>query len=195
MVGTTSMDRFAISDLFVSDTDPNAGPVDPLAALEKTTAAQNHMNKVQVPRLEELQSLADHYGSDPYSLSRKARKRFREEKKIDKEKQAEDDELKGRYGLPETLALSAESEETRSQAREDWLQARNEMKLLDVAKRRKLEPVGIVPRTFPKSISSKHRSSQSSAASSSTAVDLLRARILLNTARRKPPDARRLARQ
>ncbi|THH00090.1 hypothetical protein EW026_g2396 [Hermanssonia centrifuga] len=179
----------------VHDTDPNAGPVDPLAALEKTTAAQNHMNKVQVPRLEELQSLADHYGSDPYSLSRKARKRFREEKKIDKEKQAEDDELKGRYGLPETLALSAESEETRSQAREDWLQARNEMKLLDVAKRRKLEPVGIVPRTFPKSISSKHRSSQSSAPSSSTAVDLLRARILLNTARRKPPDARRLARQ
>ncbi|PSS05495.1 hypothetical protein PHLCEN_2v3777 [Hermanssonia centrifuga] len=179
----------------IHDTDPNAGPVDPLAALEKTTAAQNHMNKVQVPRLEELQSLADHYGSDPYSLSRKARKRFREEKKIDKEKQAADDELKGRYGLPETLALSVESEETRSQAREDWLQARNEMKLLDGAKRRKLEPVGIVPRTFPKSISSKHRSSQSSAASSSTAVDLLRARILLNTARRKPPDARRLARQ
>ena len=45
------------------------------------------MNNVQKPRIESLQTLADHYGSDPYSLSLKVRKRFRVEKKVEKEKQ------------------------------------------------------------------------------------------------------------
>lgn len=164
--------------------------MDPLAALEKSTAAQNHMNQVQVPRLETLQSLADHYGSDPYSLSLKARKRFREVKKIEKEKQAEDDELKGRYGLPEELVLERDHGETQEQDREAWLKARSELAQRQSAKKPRLETVPIVSRQLPKSNSLSSRISSSSRATGSSsqpsAAELLKARILGNTGRRKP---------
>src|ERR1700733_8388626 len=87
------------------DTDGSTSVTDPLAALEKTTDAQNHLTKVQVPRLESLQSVSEHYNSDPYSLSLKVRKRFREEKKLDKAKKAVDDGIRGKYALPEDLTL------------------------------------------------------------------------------------------
>lgn len=145
------------------------------------------MNQVQKPRLEALQSLADHYASDPYSLSRKVRKRFRVEKKVEKEKQAEDDEIKGRYGLPEELVLKRDSDETREQDREAWLKARSELVERDSAKRRKLETVPIVLRQLPKSNSLLSRTPSRSSASGSrpTAAELLKARILSNTARHK----------
>lgn len=164
------------------DTDPNAGPVDPLAALEKSTDAQNHMNNVQVPRLEAIQSLADHYGSDPYSLSVKVRKRFREVKKIEKKQEAADTQVKGRYGLPEELKLTAETEETRLEAKEEWSKAQKELAARE-SKRRKLEPIGLVPRASTSS-SLSARSTGASGSGRSSAADLLRARILQNTARR-----------
>ncbi|KAI0806030.1 DUF572-domain-containing protein [Irpex lacteus] len=166
----------------VHNTDPNEGPVDPLAALEKSTEAQNHMNKVQIPRLEALQSVSDHYGDDPYTLSKLVRKRFREEKKVEKEKQIADDALKGRYGLPETLKLTRDDEDTQARDKEEWERARRELALRDRSKRRKLESVGIVPRRQLGSSSS----SGSGSSSRPSAADLLRARILENTARRKP---------
>lgn len=161
------------------DTDPNEGPVDPLAALEKTTEAQNHMNKVQVPRLEALQSLSDQYGTDPYSLSRKVRKRFREEKKVEKVQQTADDELKGRYGLPEELKLARDDAATRQQDKVEWEKAKHELAMQERAKRPRLETVGLVPR---KLLSSHPSGSRGTAKAS--AADLLRARILGNTARR-----------
>ncbi|OAX31216.1 hypothetical protein K503DRAFT_777766 [Rhizopogon vinicolor AM-OR11-026] len=57
------------------------------------------------PRPEALQGVSDHYGNDPYALSSLVRKRFRVEKKIEAQKRAEDDTLKGKYGLPEDLKL------------------------------------------------------------------------------------------
>ncbi|KIP11061.1 hypothetical protein PHLGIDRAFT_28178 [Phlebiopsis gigantea 11061_1 CR5-6] len=174
----------------VHDTDPNAGPVDPLAALEKSTEAQNHMNQVQVPRIEALQSLADHYGSDPYSLSRKVRKRFREEKKVENEKQAEDDELKERYGLPEELAMKRDDAETREQDREAWLKAKEELAERQRAKKPRLESIPISTRQLPRSHLPTSRSASSSHSSGSrnqpSAAELLKARILGNTGRRKP---------
>ncbi|KAI0090182.1 CWC16 protein [Irpex rosettiformis] len=164
----------------VHNTDPNEAPIDPLAALEKSTEAQNHMNKVQIPRLEALQSLADHYGDDPYTLSKLARKRFREEKKVEKEKQAADDALKGRYGLPETLKLTRDDEATQAKDKEEWERGKREFASRDRNKRRKLELVGIVPRNQLGS------SSSSGSGRSSNAAELLRARILTNTARQKP---------
>lgn len=169
---------------YLSDTDPNEPPVDPLAALEKSTEAQNHMKNVQMPRLEELQTVADHYGDDPYTLSRLVRKRFRAEKKVEKEKQAADDELKGRYGLPETLKLSRDDEATKARDKEEWEKARSEWALREGSKRRKLETVGIVPHRRLGSSSS--RASGSTGTGTPSAADLLKARILGNTARRKP---------
>ena len=170
--------RRQCADLLI-DTDPNAPPADPLAALEKSTDAQNHMNKVQVPRLEALQSLSDHYGNDPYSLSRKVRKRFREVKKVEKAQEAADDQVKGRFGLPEELKLSAETEETRLQAKEEWARAQKELVTRE-SKRRRIEAIH-----RPSSSSSSSRASGASG-SGVSAADLLRARILGNTARRRP---------
>ena len=159
------------------------------------------MNKVQIPRLEELQSHSDQYSSDPYSLSLKLRKKFREEKKIEKEKQAADDTLKGKYGLPATLTLEAESEESRDQAKEEWIKGRQELEMRENLKKRKLVNVGVVPRLPPALRETSKTTSRSSGASSSStnapsAADSLRARILSNTARKstfgsKPPGLKR----
>ncbi len=188
-----------------AETDPNQGPVDPLAALEKSTDAQNHMNNVQVPRIEALQNLADHYGSDPYSHSLRLRKRFREQKKVDKACEDADEALKSTYGLPEALALSKEDDESRSKAKEEWEQGRQAFEERESSKRRKLgaEVVGIVPR-IPSSHtsggsgqSSRHAGgSGTKAIKANDPVSSLRAKILGNTAKQgglsrlKPPDAK-----
>lgn len=173
----------------LSETDPNAGgPVDPLAALEKSTNAQNYVNQVQVPRLEALQSLSDHYGTDPYALSRNVRKRFREVKKVEKAKQESDDKLKSAYGLPETLALTADDEESRAEARELW----QEEKQRAEAKRRKLGHDATVPSRVGRPSSSVRVAPLSKvreSSASSSAVLSLRARILANTAQRSRPPA------
>lgn len=115
--------------------------------------------------MEALQALSDHRGTDPYALSTKVRKRFREEKKIERDKAAADDQLKGRYGLPETLALAEESDETRAQAKETWLKSR--MELESRHKKRK---------------TASHTPASSKA---SSPLDSLRAKILQNTARNR----------
>ena len=146
------------------------------------------MNEVQVPRLEALQSLSDHYGTDPYSLSRKARKRFREEKKVELAVQESDEKLKSTYGLPETLALTADNEESRAEAKELW----QEEKQRAEAKRRKLAHNGAVPSRLGKTSSSVRvapvSKMRASSASNST-VSSLRAKLLANTAQRSQPSA------
>ncbi|OBZ72678.1 hypothetical protein A0H81_07498 [Grifola frondosa] len=129
----------------VHETDPSQGPVDPLAALEKSTDAQNHMNSVQVPRLEALQALSDHYSTDPYGLSRMVRKRFRTQKKEDRAKEEADERIKSTYGLPEVLALAEESATSRADAKEQWVQGRQALKAQEGAKRRRLDEIGVVP--------------------------------------------------
>ena len=121
------------------DTDGSTSVTDPLAALEKTTDAQNHLTKVQVPRLESLQSVSQHYNSDPYSLSLKVRKRFRDEKKIEGKKKDADDQIRGRYGLPESLKLVEDDALATEDAKRMWRQGRQEAKRSESLKRRKLD--------------------------------------------------------
>ncbi|KAI1797467.1 CWC16 protein [Ganoderma leucocontextum] len=188
----------------VHETDPNQGPVDPLAALEKSTDAQNHMNNVQVPRVEALQSLADHYGSDPYSHSLRVRKRFREQKKLDKAREDADEAIKSSYGLPEALALSKEDDKSILKAKEEWEQGRQAFEARESSKRRRLgaEVVSVMPRissshAFSGNGQSSHHASGSGIKTTNTSdpVSSLRAKILGNTARQglgrpKPPDSK-----
>jgi len=105
----------------VFDTDKPTSSGDPLAALEKSTVAQNYVAKVQAPRLDELQQVSQHYDADPYTHSLRVRKRFREERKVEKQKQKADDQLKGRYGLPASLTLLEDDATSKQEAREQWL--------------------------------------------------------------------------
>ncbi|KAF7964549.1 hypothetical protein HWV62_5796 [Athelia sp. TMB] len=170
----------------IHDTEKaNSGPSDPLAALEKTTDAQTHLTKVQIPRLESLQTVSEQYNSDPYALSLKVRKRFREEKKIDKAKKAVDDGIKGKYGLPETLQLVEEDHNLRDEAKNEWERGQQELEARESSKRRRLtlKP----PDKFSRASTSRPASTASSGAQRAepnNAALSLRARILENTARK-----------
>jgi coiled-coil domain-containing protein 130 len=93
-----------------ADTEAASTPLDPLLALEKSTSQQLHTATYVQPRIEELLEHSDRLNSDPYSHSRRVRKYFREEKKVIKEKERKDDELKERYGLPGEMKLVDEKE-------------------------------------------------------------------------------------
>ena len=108
------------------DTEGKDKPVDPLAALEKSTESQNYLMKVQAPRLEEIQGLSDRYNEDPYAASVRARKRFREEKKVERAKEAADNAIKSRYGLPAELKLLGEGSSEADEAKREWVKARRE---------------------------------------------------------------------
>jgi len=113
----------------VHDTNAaQAGPVDPLAALEKSTDALKRQETVERPRIESLQSVSDHYNTDPYALSTKVRKHFRQEKKIEKAIKAKDDEVKRRYGLPDSLGLVREDDPGLNvEAKEQFQRARRKL--------------------------------------------------------------------
>ncbi|KAG1746268.1 DUF572-domain-containing protein [Suillus occidentalis] len=145
------------------------------AALEKTTEAQNHVTKVQIPRMEALQGVSDHYNNDPYTLSSM-------EKKIEAQKRADDDTIKGKYGLPEELQLVEDDAEAKHQARDEWARARMDYEAEKNSKRPRL--------SIPSSSTSQSRPKLDP-------VSSLKARILDNTRRsstlaskRKPPDRR-----
>jgi coiled-coil domain-containing protein 130 len=165
----------------------DAGLSDPLAALEKSTDAQTRLTKVQMPRLESLQSASEHYNSDPYSLSLKVRKRFRAEKKVEKEKQTVDDLIKGRYGLPETLHLVDDDDDVKLEAKEGWQKGRRELGMRRGAKRQRLSlgttslpdsSTSKIPHSRPISSGPHSRSGEPN-----DVVTSLRARILENTSR------------
>ncbi|KAG7450947.1 DUF572-domain-containing protein [Guyanagaster necrorhizus] len=160
------------------DTEDAAAPVDPLVALEKTTDAQNHLTNVQMPRLESLQSVSEHYNADPYALSSKVRKVFRHEKKIETAKRKADDEIKGRYALPTEMKLLDDDEQSNSHAKEEWQRARSEFEVRE-RKRRKM-PLASSLQPRPTSDSKSHT------------VNSLRARILGNTAKSSSKDPRSL---
>ncbi|KAI9440123.1 DUF572-domain-containing protein [Lactarius indigo] len=166
----------------VHDTEGKTEPVDPLAALEKTTDAQTHATKVQAPRLEQLEDLSAHYNEDPYAHSQRARKRFRAEKKVEQARAEADKALKDKYGLPAELALErADDAGTAAEARDEWVRARAERAVDEVRRKRKLAlEVPALPPAPPRRAlaSSEPASSPSSAAAS------LRARLLSNSARR-----------
>ncbi|GJJ08451.1 hypothetical protein Clacol_002669 [Clathrus columnatus] len=110
-------------------TQPDPGSVDPLAALEKTSEALKRLDQIERPRIESLQMVSDHYNNDPYTLSSRARRKFREEKRIEKAIKAKDDEVKRRYGLPENLSLLPEDGQFQEDAREKFRTAREKLTL------------------------------------------------------------------
>ncbi|KAF4614103.1 hypothetical protein D9613_007699 [Agrocybe pediades] len=162
----------------IHDTEKEGAPVDPLAALEKTSEAKNHMENVQRPRIESLQDFSDRYNADPYSLSLKTRKRFREEKKIEQQKKRSDDLVKDRYGLPASLQLLEEDSASKSEAKAEWQKAQQDH--LRESKRTKT-----VLRSTPIASSMPSRtSSRNSTKPEPSSIGSLRARILQNTAKR-----------
>ena len=118
--------------------------------------------------------MSEHYNADPYTLSTKLRKRFREVKKVEQAKQKANDELKGRYALPASLSLVEDDEQARQEAKEEWARGKREL----ANKRRKLGLDAV-----PASLSSK----SPSASSSRNTLTSLRTRILENTARQSNP--------
>lgn len=127
------------------ETDPDKPPDDPLAALEKTAIQKQTVETVVKPRIEALQGLSEHYNADPYALSVKVRKKFREEKKADKRKREEDDDFKTKWALDKDLQLVPD-EEVRAEAKEAWQAGKREFDREAGAKRRALElDVGATP--------------------------------------------------
>lgn len=82
--------------------------------------------------------MSDKYNEDPYAASVRARKRFREVKKVEKAKEAVDDGIKSRYGLPAELKLLEEGPSEADEARREWLKARRESTR---SQRTKVDPV------------------------------------------------------
>jgi coiled-coil domain-containing protein 130 len=131
----------------LAENDPNkAGPSDPLAQVEKTAEATRRANEIGAPRIESLQDLSENYNADPYELSRRVRKQFREVKKVEKRKRDEDNAIKDKYSLPSTLKLVDEGE-VREEASAAWAQERAQWEAESGAKKRRtIAEVGVAPR-------------------------------------------------
>ncbi|KAF8905007.1 DUF572-domain-containing protein [Gymnopilus junonius] len=161
----------------VHDTDKEQVNIDPLAALEKTTDAKRLVETVQKPRIQSLQQTSEHYNADPYALSSKARKRFREEKKVEQNKRRSDDFLKDRYALPAGMSLLEEDEQAKEEARTEWQKAKLDRELRESKRRKTTLDIISIPAT------SSRLSRKASANSGSDALSSLRSRILQNTAK------------
>ncbi|PAV16536.1 hypothetical protein PNOK_0815600 [Pyrrhoderma noxium] len=199
--------------------DPDkAGPSDPLATLEKTAQAESDLKTIQKPRIEALQSLSDHYNSDPFTHSARVRKYFRSEKKLDAARKEADDIVKDKYALPESLQLETENESTKAEARQAFILGKNEQRANDESRQRRLEEAetgSIGPSLFSKrtfdqgwreSLVQRHKRNfdrnKSTIDVAGGASSSLRSRLLQNTARNsdpflkqgrtKPPDAKLL---
>ncbi|KAF9448609.1 DUF572-domain-containing protein, partial [Macrolepiota fuliginosa MF-IS2] len=164
----------------IHDTEKKETPDDPLAALEKTSEAQTNLTKVQIPRLEELQSVSEHYNADPYSLSLKARKKFRQEKKVEQQKRKMDDDIRDRYGLPASLSLLEDDEKAKEEAKSAWEEAKQQLRTQESAKRRRVGGIDVPPTSSKTATGSSSNSSKSS-------LNSLRARILENTSKKISP--------
>ncbi|KZV75723.1 DUF572-domain-containing protein, partial [Peniophora sp. CONT] len=152
----------------VHDTEAKTVEEDPLVALEKSTGAQTHADKVQAPRIEQLLDESDRLNSDPYAHSARVRKRFREEKKVERAAQAADDAVKARLGLGSDLKLLRDDAETTAEAKDAWVAAKREH-VVDARdlKRRRLGTA---------------KANSTKASSSGSTVAALKARVLSNTA-------------
>ncbi|KAG9017478.1 hypothetical protein FRB90_001122 [Tulasnella sp. 427] len=185
------------------ETDPDKPPDDPLAALEKTAIQKQTVETVVKPRIESLQSLSEHYNADPYALSVKVRKKFREEKKTEKRKRDQDDDFKTKWALDKDLHLVPD-EEVRSEAKEAWESGKRDFDREAGAKRRALEldvgstPISRASRVAAGSSSPPKPSSSSSLrmpsritgpkpSTSHTAKSTLASTLLINSLRKSDP--------
>jgi coiled-coil domain-containing protein 130 len=130
--------------------------------------------------------VSEHYNSDPYSLSVKARKKFRQEKKVEQQKRKADDDIKGRYGLPASLSLVEDDETTKDEAKQAWEEGRQQFQLQESSKKRRIAGLDVpstsTSRTGVATLDSGSRPHHSKSSSKSS-LNTLRARIMENTAR------------
>jgi len=133
------------------------------------------MDDVQIPRIESLQTVSEHYNSDPYSLSSKARRKFREEKKIELKKRQSDDILKGRYGLPTSLSLVDDDLVAIQEAKAEWEKGKQELQLRESKRRKTVTQTSLIPSA---------RISKNHTSLNPTPLNSLRTRLLQNTAKR-----------
>lgn len=166
----------------IHDTERADAPVDPLVALEKKAVATKNMNEVQIPRLESLQSVSEQYNADPYSLSLKARKHFRQEKKVEQSKRKADDLIKDRYGLPTSLSLLEDDDEMVQEAKEKWMKGKEEIQRNQNLRSLRPRRLAMDRLSIPSS-SSRRIAPQSK----EQTLASLKARILDNTARKSYP--------
>jgi len=177
----------------IHENDPSkAGPSDPLASLEKTTAAETHATQVAAPRIETLQGLSDHLNSDPYTLSSRLRRSFREEKKVITKKREADDKVKEQYGLPRDLVLlDADDSSLKEEASRAWAEERGSQE--QSAKRRRVAAeTGVSNRSLASASSGATSSRRPPRLTSSSAVLRrppigLAANIIGNTTRKLDP--------
>lgn len=177
-----------------ADTDPNKPPEDPLASLEKTNTIKHNVETVIKPRIEALQDLSEHYNLDPYAMSSKLRRSFREEKKVLKRKRELDDDFKSRYSLPEDLSLVNE-DDVRQEAKEVWATEKKDFDRHAADARRALEvDVGSTPVSRALNMASGSSSSRRIAklpsrisTSKPGPGKLLASTLLLNSLRRSDP--------
>jgi len=171
---------------------PNAEAPDPFAAVEKTTASLNHVNQVQQPRISTLEDLSARQSADPYTLSTKLRRTFREEKKVLRRKREEEEGVLDRYALPKRLGLVSE-DDVREEAKVEWDKGRKDWEREEVGKRRMLEDDLKARIRTPSVASSKSRPTSSSsrkmisAASATRPQDALASRLILNSMRATKP--------
>lgn len=134
---------------------------------------------------------------------------------MEKQKKEADDDVRGRYALPETLELIADDDEDKAEASQKWITGRREFVAEDDAKRRRLTAefaplrlsgAPLKPRSTPSQTRHRGRASaiprSTSDVGETGAASSLRARLLQNTARqsdpfggqsrRKPPEAKEL---
>lgn len=123
---------------YLVENDPTkAGPIDPLAQVEKTAESSRRARETGAPRIDSLQDLSETYNADPYELSKRVRKQFREVKKVEKRKRVEDEGVKEKYGLPSTLKL-VDEDEVKEEAKLVWAQERTTWEAQDRSKRRRI---------------------------------------------------------
>lgn len=118
-------------------------------------------------------------------------------KKIEKAQKAADDEVKGRYALPETLKLIREDEDSKAEAKGEWNKERQKYLALENAQKRQLQAeigsLQITPSSSKGAPSGERRrrilpaSTISSTSSAAGAVMSLRSRLLQNTIRQSDP--------
>ena len=127
--------------LSLTDTDKAEKPVDGFTSIEK--GVQDKANAMSAAaRLEALQDINDEKWSDPYTLSQSLRKTFRAEKAIRKKRQADDENLRNRYGLAPEINLPEESQSERDIAKFDFAKGARQFRTIpkdsEYSKRRKL---------------------------------------------------------
>ncbi|CAE6443149.1 unnamed protein product [Rhizoctonia solani] len=150
----------------VHENDPSKNaPLDPLQSLEKSTTQEENYQKHSRPHLEQLQDLSAARSADPYSLSVKLRKSFRQGKHAALKIKAEDDALKDKYGLDAGIKLVDKDDPSLAlEAKAEWEDGQKRREE-EEAKRRLYNA-----QSGPVEFQTRTGSSLSSAAGSSSAV-------------------------